>query len=159
MISSLLCPEAFLSPLEIDEVLRQYPGVKVAATVGVPHDTMGEIVVACIVPEEGATLDGTALRKFAAEHLSSYKLPKHVLFVEESQLELTSSNKVKTAPLRELAPSFARWLPVGGQVVLSGLLAEQGNEMLERYRHWFDNLTITRHEDWIRLDGVRNTHA
>ncbi len=94
---------ANVSPLEIDAVLREYPGVKVAATVGVPHDTMGEIVVACVVPEEGVTLEEKAVRSFVSERLSSYKVPKHVLFVEESELELTSSNKVKTAPLRELA--------------------------------------------------------
>ncbi len=94
---------ANVSPLEIDAVIREYPGVKVAATVGVPHDTMGEIVVACIVPEEGVALETSAVRKFVSERLSSYKVPKHVLLVAESDLELTSSNKVKTAPLRELA--------------------------------------------------------
>lgn len=66
---------------------------------------------------------------------------------------------ILAAPLRELAPAFARWLPAGGHVVLSGLLAEQGREMQERYQRWFDNLVITQHEDWIRLDGVRNTQA
>jgi fatty-acyl-CoA synthase len=35
--------------------------------------------------------------------LSSYKVPRRVLFLQESDLSLTSSNKVKTAPLRELA--------------------------------------------------------
>ena len=59
-------------------------------------------------------------------------------------------------PLRQLAPAFARWLPAGGKLVLSGLLAEQGAELQQRYGRWFDNLVSTQHEDWIRLDGVRN---
>jgi fatty-acyl-CoA synthase len=94
---------ANVSPLEIDDVLRECPGVKIAATVGVPHETLGEMVVACIVPKPEATLDEATVRAFVSKQLSSYKVPRRVLFVAEADLELTASNKVKTAPLRELA--------------------------------------------------------
>ncbi|WP_348671899.1 class I adenylate-forming enzyme family protein [uncultured Abyssibacter sp.] len=94
---------ANVSPLEIDAVLRDCPGVKLAATVGVPHDTLGELVVACVVTETGQSLDEGAVRGFVAERLSSFKVPRRVLFIAEADIELTSSNKVKTAPLRELA--------------------------------------------------------
>jgi acyl-CoA synthetase (AMP-forming)/AMP-acid ligase II len=94
---------ANVSPLEIDAVLRTCPGVKIAATVGVPHDTLGELVVACVVPEDGASLDESAIRVFVSKQLSSYKVPRRVLFVAESDLTMTSSNKVKSGPLRELA--------------------------------------------------------
>ena len=93
---------ANVSPLEIDAVLAKCPGVKLAATVGVPHDTLGEMVVACIVPEAGMKLDEASVRTFAAKSLSSYKLPRRVLFLDESEVQLTGSNKVKTAALREL---------------------------------------------------------
>ena len=94
---------ANVSPLEIDAVLIECPGVKIAATVGVPHDTLGEMVVACVVPEAGAAVDEGQVRAFVSKRLSSYKVPRRVLFLEESDLTLTGSNKVKTAPLRELA--------------------------------------------------------
>ncbi|MET0387798.1 MAG: class I adenylate-forming enzyme family protein [Polyangiales bacterium] len=94
---------ANVSPLEIDAVLRECPGVKIAATVGVPHDTLGEIVVACLVQETGASIDEAQVRAFVSKRLSSFKVPRRVLFVEESDLTLTGSNKVKTAPLRALA--------------------------------------------------------
>jgi fatty-acyl-CoA synthase len=94
---------ANVSPLEIDAVLAECPGVKIAATVGVPHDTLGEIVVACVVAKLGAAVDEGQVRAFVSKHLSSYKVPRRVLFVAESELTLTASNKVKTAPLRELA--------------------------------------------------------
>ncbi len=67
-----------------------------------PHDTLGELVVACIVPEPGAALDEGAVRAFAAKSLSSYKVPRRVIFLAESEVALTGSNKVKTAALREL---------------------------------------------------------
>jgi fatty-acyl-CoA synthase len=38
-----------------------------------------------------------------AERLSSYKVPRRVIFLAESELSLTGSNKVRTAALRELA--------------------------------------------------------
>jgi fatty-acyl-CoA synthase len=94
---------ANVSPPEIDAVLADCPGVKIAATVGVPHDTLGEMVVACIVPDAGVTLDEDQVRAFAAKRLSSYKVPRRVLFMQEGDLTLTGSNKVKLAPLRELA--------------------------------------------------------
>lgn len=94
---------ANVSPLEINDVLVKCPGVKIGATIGVPHDTLGEIVVACVVPEDGATVDEAAVRGFVAKHLSSYKVPRRVLLLEESELALTSSNKIKTAELRALA--------------------------------------------------------
>ena len=94
---------ANVSPPEIDAVLAKCPGVKIGATVGVPHETLGEMVVACIVPEAGAALDESAVRDFASKHLSSYKVPRRVLFLQEGDLSLTGSDKVKLAPLREFA--------------------------------------------------------
>jgi fatty-acyl-CoA synthase len=94
---------ANVSPLEIDAVLAECPGVKIGATVGVPHDKLGEMVVACVVRESGATVDEAVVRSYLSQRLSSYKVPRRVLFIQESDLSLTSSNKVRTAPLRELA--------------------------------------------------------
>ena len=94
---------ANVSPVEIDSVIQDCPGVKVAQTVGVPHETLGELVVTCIVPHEGATLDEAAVRNFAGEKLASYKVPRRVLFFGEGDLRLTGSAKVKTSDLRNLA--------------------------------------------------------
>lgn len=94
---------ANVSPVEIDTVLAQCPGVKVTKTVGVPDELLGELVVACIVPASDASLTEEQVRSFAKELLASYKVPRRVLFFQESELELTGSAKVKAADLRELA--------------------------------------------------------
>jgi acyl-CoA synthetase (AMP-forming)/AMP-acid ligase II len=94
---------ANVSPVEIDEVLRSCPGVKISQTVGVPDDMLGEIVVACIVPVDGATLNDSAIRDFAKERLASYKVPRRVLFFREEDFATTGSNKIKSAELRKLA--------------------------------------------------------
>jgi len=94
---------ANVSPVEIDSILKHCPGVKVTQTVGVPHDTLGELVVACIVPHEGAALDEERVRAFAKEQLASYKVPRRVLFFSEDELQLTGSAKIKTSDLKALA--------------------------------------------------------
>jgi acyl-CoA synthetase (AMP-forming)/AMP-acid ligase II len=94
---------ANVSPIEVDGVLATFPGVKVNMTVGVPHETLGEMVVSCVVPKAGVTLSEAAIRDFLKERLASYKIPRRVLFVREEDLSLTGSSKVKSGALRELA--------------------------------------------------------
>jgi fatty-acyl-CoA synthase len=94
---------ANVSPLEIDDIVRELPGVKVCQTVGVPHDTLGEIVVTCIIAHEGIKLTEDAVRGFIKNRLASYKVPRRVIFPSATDLKLTGTAKVKTAELRKLA--------------------------------------------------------
>lgn len=94
---------ANVSPREVDEVLAEHSGVKVVATVGVPHPALGEVVVACVVVHDGRTLDAEELRAFARKRLASYKVPRHVLFFGEDDVALTGNAKIKSGELRELA--------------------------------------------------------
>jgi fatty-acyl-CoA synthase len=94
---------ANVSPIEIDEAIRTYPGVKITQTIGVPHETLGEIVVACIVAQDGVTLEEGPLRDFLKTRLASYKVPRRVLILREAELPMTGSAKVKAGALRELA--------------------------------------------------------
>jgi fatty-acyl-CoA synthase len=94
---------ANVSPLEVDRVLDEMPGVKVARCVGVPDQLLGEIVVACILAADGHELTADAVRRFARERLASYKVPREVVFLEEQDIQLTGSAKTKPAELRALA--------------------------------------------------------
>ena len=92
-----------MSPLEVDEALVQHPAVRVAKTVGVPHKTLGEVVVACVVPHDGATVRAEEIRGYLRQRLASYKVPRHVLFFHDDDITLTGSDKIKSGELRELA--------------------------------------------------------
>lgn len=94
---------ANVSPVEVDGVLMQCPGVKLVQTVGVPDELLGELVVSCIVSHEGAQLDQETVRAFARKQLASYKVPRRVLFPAEEDFVKTGSAKVKTEELRKLA--------------------------------------------------------
>ncbi len=94
---------ANVSPEEVDTVIATYPGVKRAQTVGVPHPTLSEMVVSCIVPVDGETLDEAAVVAYLKERLASFKVPRKVLFFAEEDFALTGNEKVKTAELRNAA--------------------------------------------------------
>ena len=64
---------------------------------------------------------------------------------------------ILATPLIALAPRFAALLQPGGDVVLSGILAEQADEILEKYRVWFNMAPIDVREGWVRTHGRRNS--
>jgi fatty-acyl-CoA synthase len=94
---------ANVSPREVDEALIEHSGVKVAQTVGIPHQTLGEVVVSCVVPHNDVILDTKQLLAFLRERLASYKVPRHVLFFREDEVAVTGTAKIKTGELRQLA--------------------------------------------------------
>lgn len=94
---------ANVSPVEVDWVLGSCPGVKVCKTTGVPHATLGEMVVALIVPESERDLRAQDVIDFLKPRLASYKLPRRVLFISEAELNLTGTAKIKPAEARALA--------------------------------------------------------
>ncbi|RAG83434.1 AMP-dependent synthetase [Streptacidiphilus pinicola] len=69
-------------PREVEEVLYEHPDVVEAAVVGVPHYHYGEEVAAAVALRPGATPDAAALRAWAKERLSAYKVPHLVAFVD-----------------------------------------------------------------------------
>jgi len=72
-----------LSPLEVEEVLDGHPAVLEAAVVGVPSELSEEEVKAFVVSADGAELDFASLRKFAAERLAAFKVPRYWQQIDE----------------------------------------------------------------------------
>lgn len=94
---------ANVSPTEIDTAIAAYPGIRRTQTVGVPHDTLSEMVVACVVPIDGVTITESELIGYLKERLASYKVPREVLVFAEKDYPLTGNEKVKAGDLRTLA--------------------------------------------------------
>ncbi len=57
--------------------------------------------------------------------------------------------------LDALAETLAARTEAGGRIAMSGILAGQEGELLERYAAWFDELRVARQDDWIRIEGRR----
>ncbi len=94
---------------DVEAVLQSHPDVVEAAVVGVPHEVLGEDLAAFVVPREEGALDGDDLRRFAAEQLADYKVPRRVEFVDA--LPRNAGGKVVKALLLDAAgdgPGAAR---------------------------------------------------
>ncbi len=89
-------------PREVEDVLREHPGVADAAVLGWPHPEWGEQVVAFVEPASGFTGGETDLIAFAAERLAPYKRPKAIHVVAE--LPRNALGKVVKADLRSGTP-------------------------------------------------------
>lgn len=86
-------------PLEVERLIKQYPGVRDCALVGLPDSEWGESVLAVVVAE-GEPPDPDALRQHVRSQLAGYKTPKYVEFVEALPVT-TATGKVQKAVLRE----------------------------------------------------------
>ena len=77
--------------------------VKAAIALGIPHPTLGEMVVLCVVPTAGNRIDEEALRARLRERLAAYKVPRQILVVAEGDVPVTGTQKFRTDALRALA--------------------------------------------------------
>jgi acyl-coenzyme A synthetase/AMP-(fatty) acid ligase len=85
---------ANVAPGEVEVVLRAIPGVFQVHVTGVRDPARGAAVAAAVVPEPGQHLAVEDIMQVAAEHLSSYKVPRTILVIEAKDLPMMSSAKV-----------------------------------------------------------------
>ena len=72
----------------------------------------------------------------------------------EASYDLVLAN-ILAGPLVELAPLLTRYCRPGADLVLSGILAEQSDEVLAAYRDDFELSAVAQKNDWVRIHGVR----
>lgn len=94
---------ANVSPWEIELALMHHPALKAAKAVGIPHATLGEMVVVCAVVHDDLDVDEHEVRDFLRGTLAVYKIPRRVVFVDHEELSLTANAKIRVDALRELA--------------------------------------------------------
>ncbi|HEY1091785.1 MAG TPA: AMP-binding protein, partial [Burkholderiaceae bacterium] len=87
-------------PNEIEEVVMMHPDVLEVAAVGKPSDTTGEAVRLFVV-KKAPTLDEAALRAHCREHLTAYKRPQQIDFIDS--LPKSNVGKILRRELRERA--------------------------------------------------------
>ncbi|MFD6281781.1 beta-ketoacyl synthase N-terminal-like domain-containing protein, partial [Streptomyces sp. NPDC060209] len=87
-----------IHPGEVEEVLRSVPGVADVAVVGKPHDVLGEVPVAFLVPgTEG--IDPEALLTACRDRLSYFKVPEELYEID--RIPRTASGKITRHVLLE----------------------------------------------------------
>ena len=154
-----------IAPGEVEEVLLDHPDVVQAAVFAMPDRTLGEEVAAAVVLRQAGSSE-RSLRRFAAERLADFKIPRRIVIVDE--IPTTATGKATRAGL-------ARRLGIEGELVAGagaanddpprdafeheGVGASQESrqdyeEALERI--WREVLKIPKlgaHESFIELGG------
>lgn len=97
-----------------------------------------------------ATQDNAERNGIAAETLTTC-FPEN-LPIETYDVVLAN---ILAGPLAELAPTLLAALRPGGQLILSGILTEQADSIINSYQASLSNLNIVQKDDWIRVSGIR----
>ena len=72
-----------VSPLEVDNVLMEHPDIQQVVTFAVADRMLGEEIGAAVVLAAGAEMDAAGLRSYAERQLAKFKIPKHIVFLDE----------------------------------------------------------------------------
>ena len=72
----------------------------------------------------------------------------------QQQADVLVAN-ILAGPLVSLAPQLATLVKPGGRLALSGILAEQGEDVAAAYADTFDLDPIANREGWVRITGRR----
>lgn len=88
-------------PAEVEAVIVEIAGVRLAAVVGVDDDKWGEVGHAFVMTDPDSDVDSAAIRSHLEERLARYKIPRYIELVRE--LPRNAAGKILRTPLRELA--------------------------------------------------------
>jgi len=91
-----------ISPYEIEKEILSFEKIKGCVVMGIPHEIMGEAVVAVILVSDAVDFHDLQreILTYCNQRLPSYKVPKKIIILDE--FPLNSSNKVDLFRLREI---------------------------------------------------------
>ena len=74
--------------------------------------------------------------------------------VPQQQYDMVLAN-ILAGPLVELAAKLSDYCKPGGDIVLSGILENQAQSILDAYSKWFDLDAPAIQEEWVRITGKK----
>lgn len=100
---SYRCGGEQVLPSEIENLLTGDPTVLQAHVVPIPDERMGEVGVAFVIPRPGQTIDTAVLERLTREKLARFKVPRHFIVAQESDIPVTPSGRPRKFLLSEIA--------------------------------------------------------
>ncbi len=86
-------------PREIEEFLYTHPKVAEVQVVGLPHERLGEVVLAWIRLRPGETATESDIREFCQGKIAHFKIPEHIRFVDA--FPTTVTGKIQKFKIRQ----------------------------------------------------------
>ncbi len=106
---------ANVSRLEVEAALRSLPEVELPIVAGLPDAELGQMVVAAIVPAKGSAATEESVKTALRAILSSYKIPRRIIFISPEDVPRTSTGKIKLFEIAEMISArINRGLPESG---------------------------------------------
>jgi long-chain acyl-CoA synthetase len=87
-----------ITPYEIEEVVKQIPGVEDAAAFGIDHEVFGYVVKLNVVRAKDSDLDKAKILSYCMKNLEKFKIPSKIDFVKN--IPKTDYGKVKRFMLK-----------------------------------------------------------
>jgi long-chain acyl-CoA synthetase len=84
---------------EVEGVLYEHPAVYEVAVFGIPHDRLGEELVAALVLRPGATVTVDEIKAHVKDRLAAFKVPSRIEFAD-GQLPRSATGKILKRELR-----------------------------------------------------------
>lgn len=121
-----------------------------SGVLGIVAAIKGADAVLCVDNDPQALLatDDNASRNGVAENIRAC-LPEQF---KAGSADVVMAN-ILAGPLIELAPRLLNTLRAGGYLVLSGILAEQADEVIAAYRAEIPEIKTVSDDGWVRLQG------
>ena len=99
-----------------------------------------------------ATKDNMQRNSIAADKIACY-LPEDC---PSEAVDVLMAN-ILCGPLNELFPLFSSLTRNGGKLILSGLLSEQQQQIIETYSADFENFEVKQLGDWVRISAIKSS--
>ena len=88
-------------PKEIEEFIYTHPKVSDVQVIGVPDESYGEEIMACIILKEGEEMTVEEMKQYIRDHMARHKVPRYIDFVEG--FPMNAAGKILKYKMRENA--------------------------------------------------------
>ncbi|UPK08313.1 AMP-binding protein [Bradyrhizobium sp. 170] len=139
-----------IAPAEIESALLRHPAIAEAAAFAIAHPRLGDDVAAAVIPHPGVQTTPAELRQFLQRELASFKIPRHILFLD--QLPKGATGKVQRRRLRESLDGLLGQGAMPLPAVNSGPLDLEA-ELLSLWRRLLKSEAVTVDDDFFASGG------
>lgn len=71
-----------ITPREIENALIEFDEISDVKVFGIPHEILGEQVIACVIPQKGVVCEEAKIKAALGRNLASFKIPSHIIQME-----------------------------------------------------------------------------
>jgi fatty-acyl-CoA synthase len=73
----------WISSVDLENAIMGHPAVAECAVIGMPHERWSERPLACVVLEDGQSVEADELKGYLVDHVAKWWLPDEVVFIDE----------------------------------------------------------------------------